>query len=66
MLIKNAGTLSQKYFQSYFQLTMNSQHCNADQAKKIIFDRFFAGNTKKLGATSYQNFMNAYKQCKEG
>lgn len=65
MLIRNAGTLSQEYFHSYFQLTMNSTDCSIDQAKAIIFARIFDGDPNKLGVTPYQNFTNAYEQLKE-
>ncbi len=64
MFIKNAGTLSQKYFCSYFKLTMNTQHCTVEEAKDIIFNRFFEGNVNKLGKKSFQNFKAAYDQMK--
>ncbi|MEN1970519.1 hypothetical protein WMZ97_20915 [Lentibacillus sp. N15] len=62
LLIKNSGTLSQKYFHSYFQLIINTQNCSVVVAKDIIFDRVFDGDIHKIGNIPYHNFMEVYHQ----
>ena len=65
MLIKNAGTLSQRYFKSYFQLIINTRECTLEEAKDFVWKNLFTNDKNTLGSATYQNFMAAYKERKE-
>jgi hypothetical protein len=49
MIVNNSGNLSVEYFQSYFQLIMNTQQLEKEEAKHFIFHRFFNQNPMSRG-----------------
>lgn len=61
MIINNSGNLSVEYFQSYFQLIMNTQQLEKEEAKHFIFHRFFNQNPMSRGPITYRNFEKAYQ-----
>jgi len=62
MIIQNSGKLSVDYFISYFQLILNSRTSDLEEAKKIIFQRFFNNNPQELGEETYSHFLKAYSK----
>lgn len=62
MVVKNGGTLSKKYFQSYFKLIMNTQNCTLEKARELTYDEFFKGNTERFGKETFQHFLIAYEE----
>lgn len=65
MVINRAGVLSKEYFISYIELVMNTRDCTLQQAKDIVFKRIFNGDIGRLGESSYQAFLSAYKRLSE-
>jgi hypothetical protein len=61
MIVNNSGNLSVAYFQSYFQLIMNTQQMKKEEAKHFIFHRFFNQNPMSRGPITYRNFEKAYQ-----
>ncbi len=39
--------------------------CSVEKAKDITFQRIFSNNPKKLGTTSYQEFLLAYEELQK-
>lgn len=65
MIINRSGVLKKEYFVSYMNLIMNSMECSIEKAKDITFQRLFRNNPKKLGTTSYQEFLLAYEELQK-
>ncbi|WP_240374919.1 hypothetical protein [Bacillus piscicola] len=62
MKIKNAGILRKEFFVSYFNLILASRTTDVQEAKDMIFKKFFRNNKDELGKVSYENFLKAYEE----
>lgn len=60
MRINNSGNLSVEYFHAYFRLVVNTQNIDKNEAKTLIFKRFFHDDPMLRGKTTYTNFEKAY------
>ncbi|WP_077325025.1 hypothetical protein [Virgibacillus siamensis] len=65
MIINRGGDLHKEYFVSYMNLIMNAMECSVEKAKDVTFQRLFKNNPKKLGVTSYQEFLLAYEELQK-
>ncbi|SFE59581.1 hypothetical protein [Alteribacillus iranensis] len=65
MKIKNAGILGKEFFLSYFNLIQASRQTDIDEAKELLFDKFFRNDKELRDTESYQNFLTAYEELKE-
>lgn len=65
MVIKNGATLSKDYFKSYLKLRMNTQGYSLDEAHEQTYQEFFGENQNRFGKSTYQHFLDAFKEMKQ-